>query len=233
MNKDDFVWVAFYTEFAEKLLPYANNRTALIEKIKAVYAAISMPLPKLEKDNQLVDIDPFTIFGLFNKGITDANRTAILNGIAAEFSVQAPVPHSFRGVPVLNNQKATFYYFLGERKEGDIDTLWKVFVSAMEYAQSHAPDSKAALVKAYDAAILQKGVKWNLTMGLYWICPYEYINLDSRSRWYIRRPESRSIGLTDCVGNLNSVPSGEAYLEISDRCHRLLAEGKAPFKNFP
>ena len=68
VNKDDFVWVAFYTEFAEKLLPYANNRIDLIEKIKAVYAAIDKPLPKLEKDYQLVDIDPFTIFGLFKRG---------------------------------------------------------------------------------------------------------------------------------------------------------------------
>lgn len=233
MNKDDFVWTAFYTEFAEKLLPYVNNRTALIEKIKAAYAAISMPLPKLEKDNHPVDIDPFTIFGLFNKGITDANRITIMKGIAAEFSVQAPVPQSFQGIPVLNNQKATFYYFLGERKSDDIDTLWDVFVSAMEYAKHHTPASSAAFVKAYDAAILQKGVKWNLTMGLYWICPYEYINLDSRNRWYIRLPESRAIGLTDCVGNLNTVPGGEAYLEISDRCRRLLAEGEAPFRNFP
>ena len=147
MNKNDFVWVAFYTEFAEKLLPYANNRTALIEKIKAVYAAIDKPLPKLEKDNHPVDIDPFTIFGLFNKGITDDNRTAILKGIAAEFSVQATVPQSFRGIPVLNNQKATFYYFLGERKEGDIDTLWKVFVSAMEYAKATRRTAKPPLSK--------------------------------------------------------------------------------------
>ena len=35
------------------------------------------------------------------------------------------------------------------------------------------------------------------------------------------------------MGNLNTVPDGETYLEISDRCRRLLAEGKAPFKNFP
>ena len=108
MNREDFVWVAFYTEFAEKLLPYVNNRPALIEKIKAVYTAIPMRLPKLERDNHPVDIDPFTIFGLFNKGLTDANRIAILKGIAREFSVQALVPQSFQGIPVLNNQKATF-----------------------------------------------------------------------------------------------------------------------------
>lgn len=39
MNKDDFVWMTFYTKFAGKPLPYVNNRTALIEKIKVIYVA--------------------------------------------------------------------------------------------------------------------------------------------------------------------------------------------------
>ena len=86
MNQDYFTWVPFYSEFAEKLLSFAKDRSSLIEKIKAVYTAINMRLPKLEKDDHIVDIDPFTVFGLFNKGITDASRIAILQGIANEFS---------------------------------------------------------------------------------------------------------------------------------------------------
>lgn len=58
-------WVDFYMELADKLLPYKNDRQTLIEKIKAIYTAINMRLPKLEADNNLVYIDPFTIFGLF------------------------------------------------------------------------------------------------------------------------------------------------------------------------
>ena len=127
MNKEYLTWVAFYSEFAEKLLPYMEDRKTLIEKIKAVYAAIDMRLPKLEKDNNIVDIDPFTIFGLFNKGITDANRIAILKGISQEFSVKAPVPTSFNGIPVLNNQKATYYSFISDRKDDDIAQLCAVF----------------------------------------------------------------------------------------------------------
>ena len=40
-----------------------------------------MKLPTLDSYPVPHDIDPFTIFGLFNKGITDANRISILNGI--------------------------------------------------------------------------------------------------------------------------------------------------------
>ena len=233
MNKEYLTWVAFYSEFAEKLLPYMEDRKTLIEKIKAVYAAIDMRLPKLEKDNNIVDIDPFTIFGLFNKGITDANRIAILKGISQEFSVKAPVPTSFNGIPVLNNQKATYYSFISDRKDDDIDTLWEVFASAVAYAKNHSESSKAALIKAYDAALLQKGIKWNLTMGLYWICPYEYINLDSRNRWYICNPENMPSDFIESVGNFSTVPSGEKYLQINDRCRSILEKGNYRYKNFP
>lgn len=233
MNKEYLTWVAFYSEFAEKLLPYMEDRKTLIEKIKAVYAAIDMRLPKLEKDNNIVDIDPFTIFGLFNKGITDANRIAILKGISQEFSVKVPVPTSFNGIPVLNNQKATYYSFISDRKDDDIDTLWEVFASAVAYAKNHSESSKAALIKAYDAALLQKGIKWNLTMGLYWICPYEYINLDSRNRWYICNPENMPSDFIESVGNFSTVPSGEKYLQINDRCRSILEKGNYRYKNFP
>lgn len=233
VKKDYFTWVAFYSEFAEKLLPYTKDRKTLIEKIKAVYMAIDMRLPKLEKDNNIIDIDPFTVFGLFNKGITDTNRIAILRGIAKEFSVNAPVPKSFDGIPVLNNQKATYYSFISDRKDDDIETLWKVFVSAMEYAKTHSENSKTTLIKAYDAALLQKGIQWNLTMALYWICPYEYINLDSRNRWYICNPENMPPDFIDSVGNFSTVPSGEQYLQINDHCRSILEKGNYRYKNFP
>ena len=233
VNKEYLTWVAFYTEFAEKLLLYAKDRKTLIEKIKNVYMAIGMRLPKLEKDNNIIDIDPFTVFGLFNKGITNANRIVILRGIAEEFSVNAPVPESFEGIPLLNNQKATFYFFIGERQDDDIENLWRVFVSAMEYAKSHSESSRIALMEAYDAALLQKGIKWNLTMALYWICPYEYINLDSRNRWYICNPENMPSDFIESVGNFNAVPSGEKYLQIIEKCRRILQKSNYRYKNFP
>lgn len=233
MNKDYLVWVAFYTEFAEKLLPYANDRQTLIEKIKAVYTSIDMRLPKLERDNNIRDIDPFTIFGLFNKGITNDNRITILNGFAKEFSVKASVPETFDGIPVLNNKKSTYYSFIGDRQDDDIENLWKVFVAAIDYAKTHSKNSKVALIKAYDAALPQKGIKWNLTMALYWICPYEYINLDSRNRWFICLPENMPADFINSVDNFNTVPNGEKYLQINDNCRRILEKSNYLYKNFP
>ena len=145
-TKAYFGWVKFYMELADKLLLYKTDRKALIEKLKTVYNIVNMRLPKLEVDNTLIDIDPFTIFGLFNKGITNENRSAILRGFAQEFSIKADVPSSFDGIPVLNNMAATFYYFCGERQENDIDNLWQVFASALEYAEIHSDSSKKAFI---------------------------------------------------------------------------------------
>ena len=70
MAEEYFKWTEFYSEFATKLLDYRNNRTELIEKIKKIYDDIKLNLPTLEKDDDPRDIDPFTVFGMFNKGIT-------------------------------------------------------------------------------------------------------------------------------------------------------------------
>lgn len=233
MAKIDFAWIGFYTEFAEKLLPYMKDRQTLIAKLKAVYAAIDRRLPTLEKDNNIVDIDPFTVFGLFNKKITDANRIAILREIAKAFSINAPVPESFDGIPVLNNQKATYYLFIDERQNGDIETLWRVFEAALAYARTHSANSKAALIQAYDAALAQKGIKWNLTMGLYWICPYDYINLDSRNRWFIQKSKDLPSDFIDSVDKFRTVLNGEAYLRLCDRCRDILEKGNYRYRNFP
>lgn len=121
-----FDWINFYSELATKLLSFKNDRKALIEKIKAVYTSIDMKIPKLDSVDEIIDIDPFTVFGLFNKGITNSNRLSIITGIANEFGIEAKIPDNFDGIPVLNNLKATFYGF-DKRKENDIEHLWELF----------------------------------------------------------------------------------------------------------
>ena len=90
-----FDWIIFYSELATKLLSFKNDRKALIEKIKAVYTAIDMKIPKLDSVDEIIDIDPFTVFGLFNKGITNSNRLSIITGIANEFEIEAKIPDNF------------------------------------------------------------------------------------------------------------------------------------------
>lgn len=226
------VWVKFYMEFADKLRTYHSNRTMLIDKIKNVYNSITMPLPKLE-NGDVFDIDPFTIFGLFNKGITNANRISIIKGMATEFGIQAEIPTVFDGIPWLNNRKATFYWFVGGRADDDIDNLWNIFIAALEYADTHSEESKQNFIKYYNLVVTQKGVKWNLTMGLYWIRPYSYLNLDGRNRWFICDTKNMPTSVVDKLDGLKNMPTAEEYLEYIKIVTVALNTDDYPYKNFP
>ena len=156
MDDVKFAWVKFYMALAGKLIPFADKRSTLVEKIKNIFQKTAIPLPKLEEDGNVFDIDPFTTFGLFNKGITEDNRIIIIKAFAEEFAVEEPVPKVFDGIPVVNNLKATFYWFKNERQEHDIDNLWTVFLSAIEYADTQNSESREKLIQSYDTVRQQR-----------------------------------------------------------------------------
>ena len=229
-----FEWIDFYSEFATKLLLFKNDRKALIERINDVYTAINMQVPKLESGGDIIDIDPFTIFGLFNKGITNSNRIAIIRSIANVFGIEAKVPNNFDGIPVLNNLKATFYAFKEDRKADDIDNIWNVFEAALRLADNDTEQNRKEFSKWYDLVHDQRCIRWNVTMGLYWIRPYTYINLDSRNRWYISNVENMPAEFVNSIKKkINKVPNATDYLFIKDACIKALEVGSYEYKNYP
>lgn len=226
-------WPNFYMEFANTLLKYKNNRKELIEKIKRVYYTNNISLPTLEKDRNIIDIDPFTVFGLFNKQISLRNRIRIIEGLAKEFSISVKTPDSFGGIPFLNNLSAVFYRFIGERGKLDIQNLWNVFEAALEYADTHSEKSREEFINYYNIALTQKGIKWNLTMGLFWIRPFEYINLDSINRWYLSNPNNIPEEFINKANNFKFVFSGEDYLSLCSDCKEIWENGDYSYNNFP
>ena len=156
-----------------------------------------------------------------------------MKGFADAFHIKAPVPDQFAGIPVLNNQTATFYWFKGGRGEQDIDNLWRIFVAALDYSKTHSEESRQKFINFYDTVIQQRGVKWNVTIGLFWSAPYEFINLDSRSRWYILLPDKMPADLIAPLGTLNHILSGEEYLNFCSHAREALQRGTYPYKNFP
>ena len=229
-----FEWINFYSEFATKLLEFKNNRAELIADIQSAYSAINMKLPKLEREDSIIDIDPFTVFGLFNKGITNANRIAILESFATVFNIKSKVPNNFDGIPVLNNLKATYYGFKDDRQAADIDNLWGLYESAINLAEKDDEANREIFTKWYDTVHDQLGIRWNITMGLYWIRPYEFINLDSINRRFIVGPDNMPVDFVNSVKKkLNKVPYAAEYLAIKDACLRALKDGNYEYKNYP
>uniref|UniRef100_A0A540VA47 AAA family ATPase n=2 Tax=Litorilinea aerophila TaxID=1204385 RepID=A0A540VA47_9CHLR len=123
----------------------------------------------------LQEIDPFTFYAVFNRGITDENRKAILADIKDFFGLIRPIPEDFAGIPVASNMSSWFFSRKAERKAGDIAKLWQVFRLAL---RDNARNDDAFWA-AFDAALEVRRVNLNLTMGLFWIRPYTFLSLDS------------------------------------------------------
>lgn len=233
-NANQFDWVDFYKELASKLLQYKDNRQELVEKVRKIYEITGINLPTLERDNQIVDIDPFTVFGLFNKSsMREDNRKEIISAVADLFGVTTPVPTSFDSIPVLNNRNATFYYFVGDREEGDIDDLWMLFESALVYAASPSPDNRAKLSKYFDLTINKKGNgNSKITMGLYWIAPNSFLNLDQRNTWYIYESGKIPADLVQNLPTIEAKISSVKYFDIVEKLWTYLQSDESFLKDF-
>ena len=230
---NQFDWVDFYKEFAGILRSYKKKRPELIEKIRKIYEITGINLPTLERDNQIVDIDPFTVFGLFNKKLTDANRLAILQAIASLFDVKMAVPTAFDSIPVLNPQNATFYYFVGDRADGDIDELWELFEAALDYAASPTAENRAPLSKYFDLAIRKKGNgNSKITMGLYWIAPNSFLNLDQRNTWYIYESGKIPAELVQTLPAIQAKIPSSKYFDIIEKLRAYLQSDASQLKDF-
>lgn len=228
-----FDWIDFYKKFAHTLLDYKNNRAELIKNIIEVYDEIDIKLPTLEKDNNIVDIDPFTVFGLFNKNkMKYSNRTKIIGAFINKFSVDASIPNDFDSIPTLNNQNATFYYFIDDRHEDDIDNLWALFEAALNYANTPNEANKKEVSKYFDIVINTKGNgNSKVTMGLYWIAPDIYLNLDSRNIWFIYDSGVFDKETVDKLPKIEGKISSEKYFVISDFLNNYIKQPDSLFKN--
>lgn len=216
-NGVDYDWVDFYREFAERLLDFKENRGALIKIIREVYEEIDIKLPRLEIDNEIVDIDPFTVFGLFNKQITDDNRIKIISKFKEKMDIRSDIPKSFDSIPVLNNMSATYYRFRDKRDEDDIDILWSLFEAALAYSTNENDKNRKELKKYFDLVINQWGIgNSKLTMGLYWIDPHTFLNLDSRNEWYIYESGNLDEKLLDSLPKIHEKISAETYFQVAE-----------------
>ena len=230
----DFTWIPFYMEFADKLCFYKNRRSKLVEIIKDVYKKTGLKFPTLEKDGNLFDIDPFTVFGLFNKGITDSNRITIAATFKNILEISADLPVDFNGIPVLNNMSATFYGFIGDRKENDIDNLWDFFTATLTFADEKTETNQNEFCKLFDIVKSQYCVKWNLTMGLYWIRPYKYLSLDSQNRDYLKNSNVFSDNFSNLITKkVKNMPTASDYLSICDLCLNKMQANDCEFNDFP
>ena len=229
-----FRWTGCYEAIADRLLEYRNDRRPLVERIHDIASRVG-PLSILQdrfsdgSTGPLADICPFTTMATFNRGMTDTNRQAVAREIVEFLGVDFPIPEAFPGIPVVNNQRTWFFPYSRIRGDGDIDTLWKAFAAALQFADSDTPGNRAGLIEAYDQALQVEGVRWNLSMGFYWLRPWDFVPLDSKSRSFI----AQELGMTVPTASRDKPGDGASYLEFLDGLMTRLDDDQCPVHSFP
>lgn len=223
-----FKWIPFYKAIANNLLDFRNRRDVLIAGIHNIASQVDCInyLQDQFKDGSsgpLKDICPFTVIGMFNRGITDANRKDIASKLATLLGVSEAVPDTFEGLPKLHNQNSWFFGFERIRESEDIDKLWQVFDQAIAFVNDK--ESESEFISAYNEAIECYGVGWKLTIGLYWISPENYPTLDKQSQAYLSKHLNIKFGM--------NVPDGHNYLEIRQVLKEHFQKDTFPVHSFP
>lgn len=234
-DQHGFHWVRFYMALADKLLTFRNRRDELMAGIHAIGEKIdcmSILNDQYQKNvpgGPLKDICPFTTIGIFNRGLTHANRKTIARALAGMLGVSEPVPESFEGIPLLNNQRTWFFSYSYKRQPDDIDSLWEVFARAIALAESDNGESRSAFALAYDRTTQRRGVGWNLTMGLFWIRPWHFPTLDGPSQRYMHEKLHIQIGMNGPKGRC----SASDYLAVVDTLKAHFQAATYPVHSFP
>ena len=229
-----FGWTKFYEAIADKLLTYRNNRAALVDGLKDISArveGIGHLQDQYADDTKgfVKDICPFTTMGLFNRGLTDANRKIIATELGKFLGVEESAPNTFDGVPLLNLQNSWFFPFEKSRDPDHIDALWDVFAAAIKFADSDDDEARDQFAKAFDKANGRLFVAWNLTFGLYWIRPWSFLSLDQNSQVYVSKKLGVPIGLHGPKKRCNSAD----YLAVMDALEPRFQEASYPVHSYP
>ena len=212
-----FTWMPFYKEFAEKLLQFQTDRKKLLKLIYNNRATLLADYLHDEggKDDLFTDIDPFTTFGIFNRGVKKENRIRSAELFKELLNMSANVPEDFVGIPILNNQKSHFFGFRRDREDDDIDNLWSLFVKVVK---------KENFEDEYNIVIRQYIIRVNITMALFWIRPEDFLAFDSTNRAYLK--EQYGVILP------NKAPEYSEYMSILDDIKEKMKKGVIKEKTF-
>lgn len=210
-----FTWIPFYRELAKKLLEFKDNRSGLVKIVYELDEKYVNFINNHDK-SQVFDIDFFSFFSIFNRGLTDENRKIICGFLKNKLNISAEIPSDFDSIPLVDNRKSTFYR--RETADSQIPLLCSLFEAVFN-------DDLPLVEKLFDKALGFNGIKWNITMGFYWISPYNFMPLDSNSRNYLKK---NGINVFD-EKELN----GENYLNLLDEIKNCIQAGKIKEKSIP
>lgn len=202
-----FAWTEFYQALAKALLAYQQQRQPLVNFVLQLAQRYQLNY-LLAKD--LSDICPFTVLGMFNRGMNSQKRHAIAQDLADFLKINLAAPQNFDGIPILNNQSSCFFAVNQRNYVPAVQQLWQFFATALGYAEQPTDEHAQQFMQHYDQVSQQHAVGWNLSMGLFWLAPESFVSLDSQSQQYIQEDLQFSIAKQGAKGRC----CGQNYLDL-------------------
>jgi 5-methylcytosine-specific restriction enzyme B len=211
MRMTNFTWIDIYKEIAMKLREFETKQEELITILsdmkKQGLPAISITDKNaLEREIPLSEIDPFTFFANFNRGIKRENRIEIIKILKHRWGLASKLPDDFNGIPLVNLQQSWFIAYKKDRGVDDLKIIWDLFKQALKV------EIKA---ETFNSVLRLKYIRYNITMGLFWINPEEFLNLDKVNRTFLSK-KGIDVHLSDY----------KAYVECLDQVKKIF---KIPF----
>ncbi len=236
----NFTWIPLYEELAKKLIDWQDRQTELISFLEDLRAQghVITPLSDRDQDGNrfpLKEIDPFTFFGVFNRGIRYDQRIAILAQVKDFLRLENDMPEDLNGLPILNNLKSWFFADQTSRDVDDVSKLWRVF----QLALGDTPLKDKYFLEAFDQALAVKQININLTMGLFWIRPDMFLNLDQHNRTYLNlQLPADGLNAKFYINTIKQVRTrGQTFAEISllawglgSENAKKIADAKEPYR---
>lgn len=215
-SRNEFVWVESYKQIAQKLRDYQERQEELIDILSRMKSR-GLKVVSLEDEDKpgskipLTEIDPFTFFANFNRGIKTESRIQMIEFLKNHWNLDFNLPGEFSGIPVVNIVSARFFWVKHKRDEKDISRLWQIFVEALDGEIQEW---------TFNRVLNNQGVSYNLTMGLFWIDADRYLNLDTVNRKYLKANGVDIAGklnyksYIDCMEQTRTV-FGKPFVEVS------------------
>ena len=108
-----------------------------------------------------------------------------------------------------------------------------MFESALDYAANPTAEHRVPLSKYFDLAIRKKGNgNSKITMGLYWIAPDSFLNLDQRNTWFIYESGKIPAELVQTLPAIQAKIPSSKYFDIVEKLRAFLQSDASTLKDF-
>lgn len=215
-----FTWIPLFKELSLALLEFKTDREILVDWIYSELGQVSaskdrslVTYLKQKDGSKIYDIDPFSIFGIFNRNLSWENRTLLLEKFKEHFGLKSEIPTDFSGIPTLDPRRA-FFFSWGDDNEKVISDMWTLYEQVVK---NHDVE------EAYNRVIDNGTPKYSLTMALFWIAPDRFLSLDSRNRSYLE-----TFAFPSDYSNLHF----KQYNELLEKVNSKMADGTIPCGSF-